>query len=216
MVNKSKVIEKLKKLEANASEPVQLMNIGTQIIEELDDREWAAQVYRNSIKLSKTCYDPIGARVGIALTIAKQLDDFEWANSLVEEELSDSTLKAKKRLECIWFYTNFPGNDVFIAKANDLYSDFLNLSADFTSDDLYQSASVIFNDLNNSDLAIKYLQEAEKRAESPWDFIFIAKEYANMTDKKNAQRLADIGLSKCDDKDELDSLKSDVDDFMTG
>jgi hypothetical protein len=95
-----------------------------------------------------------------------------------------------------------------------LFTDLLKLAKELTSETLYNSARVIFNDLNNKELALKYLIASEVSIESPWDYIFIAKIYHQMGDIKNAIKFSELGLSTCDDTDEKESLKNEINDFM--
>ena len=120
----------------------------------------------------------------------------------------------KNKINCAYFYSCFTDNENFIKKSIKLYTDCLKLSKELSSEVLYQNASGIFHTLNQKELAIKYLVSAEKCVESPWDYIFIAKEYYGMDDKKNAKKLSDLGLAKCDDEDEKESLKNEIKDYM--
>ena len=214
MVTKNKAIDKLKKLENNASEPDQMMNIAHQIMEEVGDKDWAINVYKKSIELSQDHYDPVDMLRRISQSIIDNLNDYDWADSLILGAFSDKNTDAKGKVACAYFYSCFSDNESFIKKSINLYTDCLKHSKDLSSEDLYQNASSIFHVLNQKELAIKYLVSAEKCVESPWDYIFIAKEYHAMGDKKSSKRLSDLGLSKCDDDDEKESLEAEIKDFM--
>ena len=214
MVNKNKAIDKLKKLESNATEPDQMMNIAHQIMEEVGDKEWSINVFKKSIELAQDHYDPVDMLRRISQSIIDNLGDYDWANSLISSAFSDKNTNAKGKINCAYFYSCFPDNENFIKNSIKLYTDCLKLSKELSSEDLYQSASGIFHNLNQKELAVKYLVAAEKCVESPWDYIFIAKEYYGMDDKKNAKKLSDLGLAKCDDEDEKESLKNEIKDFM--
>ena len=213
MVTKNKAIDKLKKLENNASEPDQMMNIAHQIMEDVGDKDWAINVYKKSIELSQDHYDPVDMLRRISQSIIDNLGDYDWADSLISGAFSDKNTDAKGKITCASFYSCFADNESFIKKSIKIYTDCLKLSKDLSSEVLYQNASGIFHTLNQKDLAIKYLVSAEKYVESPWDYIFIAKLYYEMGDKKNAKKLSDLGLSKCD-KDEKESLKNEIKDYM--
>ena len=214
MVTKNKAIDKLKKLESNASAADQMMNVAHQIVEEVGDKEWAINVFKKSIELARDDYDPVDMLRRISQTIVDNLGDYDWADSLISSAFSDDNTDAKGKISCAYFYSCFPDNESFIKKSIKLYSDCLKLSKELSSEVLYNNASVIFHILNQKELAIKYLVAAEQCAESPWDYIFIAKEYHGMDDKKNAKKLSDLGLAKCDDKDEKESLKNEIKDYL--
>ena len=214
MVNKNKAIDKLKKLESNATEPDQMMNIAHQIMEEVGDKEWSINVFKKSIELAQDHYDPVDMLRRISQSIIDNLGDYDWANSLISSAFSDKNTNAKGKINCAYFYSCFSDNENFIKNSIKLYTDCLKLCKELSSEDLYQSASGIFHNLNQKELAVKYLVAAEKCVESPWDYIFIAKEYYGMDDKKNAKKLSDLGLAKCDDEDEKESLKNEIKDFM--
>jgi hypothetical protein len=214
MATKNKAIDKLKKLESNADEPDQMMNIAHQIMDEVGDKEWAINVFKKSIELANDHYDPVDMLRRISQSIIDNLGDFEWADSLISGAFSDKNTDAKGKINCAYFYSRFPDNEEFLKKSFKLYNDCLKLSKELSSEVLYQNASGIFHTLNQKELAIKYLVSAEKCVESPWDYIFIAKEYYGMDDKKNAKKLSDLGLAKCDDEDEKESLKNEIKDFM--
>lgn len=214
MTNNQKKVDKLKKLEDSASQPDQMMNVAQQIVEEIGDKDWAKNVFEKSIELSKNWYDPIDMLRMIAQTIVEQLDDSDWADKLIESALDSKNISAKNKLTCAYFYTCFPDNSQFIDKSKKLYADIIKLSKDLTSEDLYQSASTIFYSTNDKELAISYLAAAENRAESPWDYIFIAQEYAALNEIEKAQKIAELGLSKCEDDDEKTSLKDTISGFL--
>jgi tetratricopeptide (TPR) repeat protein len=214
MVTKNKAIDELKKLETNASEPDQMMNIAHQITEEVGDKDWAINVFKKSIVLAHDYYDPVDMLRRISQSIIDNLGDYEWADSLMSDAYSDKSTDAKGKITCAYFYSCFTDNESFIKKSINFYTDCLKLSEDLSSEDLYQNASSIFHVLNQKELAIKYLISAEKCAESPWDYIFIAKEYFGMDDKKSAKKLSDLGLSECEDDDEKESLEAEIKDYM--
>ncbi len=215
MVTKNKSIDKLKKLESNASEPDQMMNIAHQIMEEVGDREWAIIVFKKSIDLAHDHYDPVDMLRRISQSIIDNLGDYDWADSLISDALSDKNTNAKDKVTCAYFYSCFADNEFFIKKSIKLYTDFLKISKELSSQDLYQNANSIFHTLNQKELAIKYLVSAEKCVESPWDYIFIAKEYYEMGDKNSAKKLSDLGLAMCEDEDEKVSLKNEINDYMS-
>jgi tetratricopeptide (TPR) repeat protein len=214
MVTKNKAIDKLKKLEANSDQPDNMMNIAHQILEEVGDKEWSINVYKKSIELARDHYDPVDMLRRISQSIIDNLGDYDWADSLISGAFSDKNTNAKGKINCAYFYSCFAANENFTKNSIKLYTDCLKLSKDLSSEDLYQSASGIFHTLNQKELAIKYLLSAEKCVESPWDYIFIAKEYYGMGDKNNAKKLSDLGLAKCDDEDEKESLKNEIKDYM--
>jgi hypothetical protein len=214
MVTKNNAIDKLKKLEANSDQPDNMMNIAHQILEEVGDKEWSINVYKKSIELAHDYYDPVDMLRRISQSIIDNLGDYDWADSLISGAFSDKNTNAKGKINCAYFYSCFSDNENFIKNSIKLYTDCLKLSKDLSSEDLYQSASGIFHILNQKELAIKYLVSAEKCVESPWDYIFIAKEYYGMGDKNNAKKLSDLGLAKCDDEDEKESLKNEIKDYM--
>ena len=79
----------------------------------------------------------------------------------------------------------------------------------------YQAADVIFNDLNDKDLAVKFLEQAAKVSTAAWDLIFIAQRYAELLeDKITAKKFVDLAVKACDDKDEVDSIKEQAKEFM--
>ena len=214
MVTKNNAIDKLKKLEANSDQPDNMMNIAHQILEEVGDKEWSINVYKKSIELARDHYDPVDMLRRISQSIIDNLGDYDWADSLISGAFSDKNTNAKGKINCAYFYSCFAANENFTKNSIKLYTDCLKLSKDLSSEDLYQSASGIFHILNQKELAIKYLVSAEKCVESPWDYIFIAKEYYGMGDKNNAKKLSDLGLAKCDDEDEKESLKNEIKDYM--
>ena len=214
MVTKNKAVDKLKKLETNASEPDQMMNIAHQIMEEVGDKDWAINVFKKSIELAHDHYDPVDMLRRISQSIIDNLSDYDWADSLISGAFSDKNTNAKDKINCAYFYSCFPDNEQFIKKSINLYTDCLKLSKELSSEVLYQNASGIFHTLNQKELAIKYLVSAEKCIESPWDYIFIAKEYYGMDDKKTAKKLSDLGLTKCEDDDEKESIKNEIKDYM--
>ena len=214
MVSKDKAIENLKKLESNATEPDQMMNIAGQIMQLVEDREWAINVFNKSIELAHDYYDPVDMLRRISQSIIHYLGDYDWADSLISGAFSDKSIDAKGKVTCAYFYSCFSDNESFIKKSIKLYTNCLKYSKDLSSEDLYQTASSIFHDLNEKELAIKYLISAEKYVESSWDYIFIAKEYHAMGDKKSAKRLSDLGLSKCEDDDEKESLEAEIKNYM--
>lgn len=214
MTTNQKKIDKLKKLESSANQPDQMMNVAQQIMEEVGDRDWAKKVFEKSIELSKNWYDPVDMLRIIAQTIVEQLDDFDWADKLIEGSFKSHDIDAKGKLTCAYFYTCFPDNVQFLEKSKKLYDDLINFSGDLTSEDLYQNASTIINSIKDKDLAIKYLLAAENKAESPWDYVFIAQEYVALDDKNKARELSSLGLSKCADDDEKASLRDTIDGFI--
>lgn len=214
MVTKNKVIDKLKKLESSADQPDKMMNIAHQIMEEVGDKEWAINVFKKSIELAHDDYDPVDMLRRISHSIVDNLGDYDWADTLISTAFSDKNTDAKGKITCASFYSSFADNESFTKKSIKLYTDCLKLSKELSSDILYNNASVIFHVLNQKELAIKYLVSAEKCVESPWDYIFIAKEYYGMDDKKTAKKLSDLGLTKCEDDDEKESLKNEIKDYM--
>jgi tetratricopeptide (TPR) repeat protein len=215
MVTKNKAIDKLKKLEANADQPDKMMNIAHQIMEEVGDKEWAIIVFKKSIELAHDDYDPVDMLRRISHSIVENIGDYDWADTLISAAFSDKNTDAKGKITCAYFYSCFADNESFTKKSIKLYTDSLKLSKELSSDVLYNNASVIFHVLNQKELAIKYLVSAEKCIESPWDYIFIAKEYYGMGDKNNAKKLSDLGLAKCDDEDEKESLVNEIKDYMS-
>jgi hypothetical protein len=214
MNTKNKTIDKLKKLESNADEADQMMNIAHQIMEEIGDKEWAKLVFNKSIEMAHDHYDPVDMLRRISQTIVEQLGDYVWADSLISEAFSNPNTDAKGKITCASFYSCFADNDSFIKKSVKLYTDCLVLSKELSSEVLYNNASVIFHILNQKELAIKYLVLAEKCVESPWDYVFIAKEYYGMDEKNSAKKLSELGLTKCDDPDEKESLINEIKDYM--
>lgn len=73
-------------------------------------------------------------------------------------------------------------------KSKKLYADFIKLSKDLTSEELHQGVSTIFYSTNDKELAISFVA-AENRAENPWDYIFIAQEYAALNETEKAKKI---------------------------
>ena len=162
MVTKDKAIENLKKLESNATEPDQMMNIAGQIMQLVEDREWAINVFNKSIELAHDYYDPVDMLRRISQSIIHYLGDYDWADSLISGAFSDKSIDAKGKVTCAYFYSCFSDNESFIKKSIKLYTNCLKYSKDLSSEDLYQTASSIFHDLNEKELAIKYLNFCRK------------------------------------------------------
>jgi hypothetical protein len=211
MTGNSNQTEELKFLENDADQPDQMMNVAREIIAETGDKEWGTKVFQKSIEMSKDWYDEVGMIRLIAISIIQELEDYDWADNLISNCLSDTDLKDRDKVTCANFYSEFPQNNSYITKSNKLYSELLN-SSELDSETFYQQCVIIVNVLNNKELAEGYLVRAEKCAQSPWDYAFISEHYIMLSDKENAKRLSGIAISKCEDEDE----KSDIQDYING
>ena len=216
MAANQKKVDKLKKQESQATQPDQLMNCAREILLEVGDAKWAKDVFTKAIAATADFINPVDYMRQISEMVLEDLKDPVWANEIMEKCLKNPKLETLEKFDIAYFYSQYGEPDGFHARSISIYKDLLKVSPkNIEPEQFYQAADVIFNDLNDKDLTVKFLEQAAKVSTAAWDLIFIAQRYAELLeDKITAKRFVDLAVKACDDKDEVDSIKEQAKEFM--
>ena len=192
------------------------MNCAREIVLEVGDPKWAKEVFAKAITATTDFINPVDYMRQISQMVLEDLKDPVWANEIMEKCLKSPKLETLEKFDIAYFYSQYGEPDGFHARSISIYKDLLkaNLKS-IEPEQFYQAADVIFNDLNDKDLTVKFLEQAAKVSTAAWDLIFIAQRYAELLeDKITAKRFVDLAVKACDDKDEVDSIKEQAKEFM--
>jgi hypothetical protein len=207
----NKKIDKLKAREVQATDSEELLSLAIDIMREVDDVEWATAVFESALSKADKC-DIVRRICGELVSYTGRYD---IAIRSIDNAISKHAKDPKDLLSIISFFASNADQDGFRERALTIYSDIILTGLDvLTCEDIYQEASQILDELDNRDLALTFLDEAEKKAESHWDFIGIAKEYAFAGDRLNFDRLIKKARENAGDADDLEAVDQEEADTI--
>jgi tetratricopeptide (TPR) repeat protein len=209
-------VDKLKKQESQATQPDQLMNCAREIILEVGDAKWAKEVFAKAIAATADFINPVDYMGQISQMVLEDLKDPVWADEIMDRCLKNPKLETVEKFDIAYFYSQSSDPSNFHTKSISIYKDILKANhKNIEPEQFYQAADVIFNDLNDKDLTVKFLEQAAKLSKGAWDLVFIAQRYVELLeDKKTAQKFVDLAIKACEDADEVESIEQQVKEFM--
>lgn len=216
MAVNQKKIDKLKKQVSQSTQPDQLMNCAREIVTELGDTKWAKDVFAQAIVATADFFNPVDHMRRISQMVLEDLKDPVWANEIMEKCLKNPKIDTLEKFNIAYFYSQYSDPANFHEKSISIYKDLLKANLkNIEPEQFYQAADVIFNDLNDKDLTIKFLEQAAKMSKAAWDLVFIAQRYAELLgDRKTAKKFVDLAVKACEDKDEVESIKEQAAEFI--